>query len=740
MPRPRRPSRFLFGVSLFATVPAFAQGTLPTESQFVKETQTYSGSTCPQISDSLPPLEPTLDDKVHLTADNAELVRNGLSTLSGSVKLRRGEEEISAQQINYDDLQRRMIIDGESLFRSSRFVVDSQHAEYDLDDDSGLFSTLLFSLPTRNARGHSEQMQVYNNKTATLEGAAYTSCAPGNDSWYLEASKIHLDYDEGLGTARNARLRLLGVPVFYSPWLQFPIDDRRRSGLLYPVVGNTQKTGFDFRQPVYINLAPNYDLTFTPRYMSERGTQLGLSGRFLLSQSEGDAGYTYLGNDKATDNTRSYGYFNDRSLLSSQLAMDLHYADVSDPRYFEDFGGSNVDFSSNSFLDRSARFVYQAPAAYSVQLLVQDYQKIASNLTDVDQPYQRLPQIRFNTLSRNSYLYSRLGLTGEYSNFARSNSIEGQRFDIDPYLSFERDTISWFSKAQLDYRYTGYQLSGTAPGQPDTPDRALPIFSAEYGLRFERLLDDGTPQLLEPRLFYLYVPHRNQDDLPVFDSGTPDFDFTQLFARNRYSGSDRISDANELTLALTGRQLDPETGAVKASASIGQIYRLESPRVSLPDETLPNSGLTDFIGEFEYNLSAHWGTRLVTQWSPTESEFTRNGVAIRYKDESHHLVEASYRYRRSRLEQTDLTLMTPLYRSLSLAGRWRYSVRDAQSLDSYSGLRYETCCWAADAAFRRYISDSRGTMSNGIYFQIELKGLGQIGSGFPNLRVDDDVY
>ncbi|NKF21432.1 LPS assembly protein LptD [Solimonas sp. C16B3] len=724
--------------------PAIAQSTLSTENDYSKDRHTYSGSSCAQLSDTLPPLEPLSDDKVHLSADNADLVRNGLSTLTGSVRVRRGDQEITANRIDYDEAQQRFIINDESVFRSSRAVIDSQHAQFSLNDDSGLFSDNSFTLLTRDARGHSDELKVNGDKTAELTGAAYTTCAPGNDSWYLEASHIHLDYDAGVGTATNARLRFQGVPIFYSPWLQFPINDQRRSGLLYPVLANTNKTGFDLREPLYLNLAPNYDATFTPRYMSKRGTQLELAGRYLLSNSEGNLGYQYLDQDRVTDERRTFAFFNDRSLLSPNLSMELHYADVSDPRYFEDLGsggsGNGIDLSTDSFLDRSARLTYNSPGAYSLQVLVQDYQKITSSLTDVEDPYRRLPQVLFNTQTRNSFMYTRAGMSAEYSNFVRDDSVQGQRYDVDPYLKIERDTISWYSKAQLDYRYTGYELTDTAAGDPNAPHRALPIFSAEYGLRFERMLADGTPQTLEPRLFYLYVPYRNQSDLPVFDSGDPDFDFTQLFSRNRFSGLDRISDANEVALGLTGRQLDPSTGAVKASASIGQLYRFEAPKVSLPGEDAPNSGATDFIGEFAYNVSKNWGTHFVVQWSPEQSEFSRTGMAIRYRDDYSHYFEAAYRYRRDLLEEADLTAMTPIYHAISLASRWRYSVKDSQTLDSYVGLRYDTCCYAVDVAYRHYISDSQGNMNNGIYFQLELKGLGQIGSGFPNLRVDDDVY
>ncbi|MFT4048109.1 MAG: LPS assembly protein LptD [Solimonas sp.] len=736
----RLPLSALLSVSFLAAGAARAQSLLPTKSNYTSDRHQDVASTCAQITDTLPPLDIADDDKVRLTADQVDLQQDGLSKLLGSVKVRQLDREITANQLDYDDVEKRIIINNESLYRNKDFVVDSQRAQFDLDDQTGLFSDNTFTLMTRVARGRSKEMQVNGDKTASLQHASYTSCAPGDDSWYLEAKSISLDYDAGFGTAKDARLRFLGVPIFYSPWLQFPIDDGRHSGLLYPVIADTNKTGFDYRQPFYISLADNYDATFTPRYMSKRGLQLGLTGRYLFEQSEGDLGYQYLDKDQVTGDKRDYLYLTHQGLLSNRLALDINYANVSDPAYFEDLGGNHVDLSSISFLDRSARLTYQSPASYSIQALVQDYQKIDSNITSTERPYRRLPQILINAQTRNDFLYTRAGFAGEYSNFTRNDSVEGQRYDLDPYLRIERDTISWFSKAQIDYRYTGYQLTNTTAGDSNSPDRALPMFSAEYGLRFERLLEDGTPQLVEPHLFYLYVPYRNQDDLPVFDTGEPDFDFTQLFARNRFSGLDRISDANEITLALTGRQLDPSTGAVKASVAVGQLYRFEAPRVTLPDEEAPDQGATDFIGEFDYNLSQNWGTRLMTQWSPEESEFTRTGVAIRYRDDHHRLFEASYRYTRDLLEQTDLIAVTPVYQAISAAARWRYSIRDSETLDTYVGLRYDTCCYAVDVAARRYISDSKGTFNTGIYVQLELKGLGQIGSGFPNLRVEDDVY
>ena len=704
-----------------------------------KEAPAKTASTCAQMSDGLPPLDPVTDNKVRLTADRVDLTDEDYSRLLGSVRLRLNDTEISAEELDYDDAEKRVFINARSLFRSKDYVIEAQRSSFDIDDEQGLFEDNAFTLMSRSARGNASRMELRGDKTAALTEVRYTTCAPGNDSWYLEASRITLDQEEGLGTARHARLRFLGVPIFYTPWLQFPIDDRRRTGLLYPIVGDTDKTGFDVRQPVYFNLGPNYDLTLTPRYMSERGTQFNGEGRYLFARSEGELGYQYLNRDERTDEKRDYVYWNHAGLINRRLAMDVRFAEASDPQYFEDLGG-NIDLSSISFLERSARFTYQAPAVYSVQALFQDYQSIASSLTASEDPYRRLPQILFNAQTRNSFLYSRVGITGEYDNFIRDNSVEGQRLDLAPFLKIERDTLSWFGGAQFDYHYSAYELdrSGATPARE--PERGLPVLSAEYGMRFERLLADGTPQLVEPRVFYLYVPYENQDELPVFDSGEPDFDFTQLFARNRFSGLDRLSDANQLALALTARQLDPNTGAVKAALSVGQLYRFVEPRVALPGEPTPPRGATDFIGAFDYWLSSRWSARTLTQWSPETAEFTRGAVALRYRDDSRRLFEAAYRYRSDLLEQTDLLALTPLYGPVSLSARWRYSIRDQKSLDTFGGLRYETCCWAANLAFRRYISDSQGNFNNGIYLQLELKGLGQIGSGFPNLRGEDDVY
>lgn len=697
-----------------------------------------------------------LDRKVFVDADSATMTKDGLSQLMGSVKVRQGDKEFTGENLDYDDSKQLITVDTESVFSNPNLVIKSQTSSFNLSDNSGVFSKADYVLPIRGGRGTSDEIKVATSGHAELKNTAYTTCPPDSNTWAIVASDIKLDQDEGLGTARNARLHLGGVPVLYLPWFQFPINDERRTGLLFPTVGDTSKTGFDARWPVYLNLADNYDATITPRYMSKRGLQIGSSARYLLENGEGSASYEYLDDDKVysrqqcedgdtncKDHSRSLTRFDHANLFTRNLGLEATYAEASDAQYFEDLGGTFAS-SSITYLERSARLSYQAPASYRITTLVQTFQTIDNGLTPIDKPYKRLPQVRFDALTRNAFLDTRAGLNAEYVNFVRDeDSVEGQRVDLQPYLRFQRDRNAWYVTSQIDWRYTGYKLSGTeqslVTNQPDTPSRSIPILSGETGLRFDRITSGGSIQTLEPRLFALYVPYQDQDRLPIFDTGEPNFDFTQLFARNRFFGEDRISDAENLTAAVTTRVIDPDSGDTRWSASFGQLYRFEASRVELPGLDAPDSGATDFIGEITYNFLKNWSAAATGQWSPDRSELERSNVALRYRNApTGSRFDIAYRDRHGLLEQTDVSFDLPVSDAWRIGARSRYSLRDSKTLETFAGASYETCCWAISAAYRRYIASTAGDMNSGIYFQIELKGLSRIGTGFASLLPSDN--
>ncbi len=704
-------------------------------------------ASCPQLdfTSEMPPIPS--DPKLILNADHADLSEAGQSSLSGSVRISQSGREFAAEQVNYSEADQRIRTDSQTLFRDARYAIRSARTDYDLKLGSGVFLDNDFTLRSISGRGEAGRISIAESGDARLEKVRFTTCAPGNEAWTLSASAISLDEDSGRGEATNALLRFQGVPLFYLPWFQFPIDGLRHSGFLFPIVGNNENTGFDIRWPVYLNLGPNYDVTLIPRYLSERGAQIGGEGRYLLPRNEGSLFGEYLPSDnKLGGESRSYIDYRHVGALSSSLGLEAKYGYVSDRNYFATFGGG-VDLTSTPFLERGIKFTYQAPTVFRVEALVQDYQTLtatqANSLTGLDpDPYQRLPQIRLDALSKNSFLGTRAGMFGEFTNFAREASVEGQRVIAQPYLRWERDQLFWYANTQADLSYTAYNLTNTSPGVSDAPRRTLPLLSAEGGLRFERLTGSSNIQTLEPKLFYLYVPYRDQSLLPLFDSGLPDFDFPQLFARNRYSGYDRVSDANQLTTAVTSRLIESGSGIARLSATLGQIYYFRAPRVDLPGFTTPSEGGSNFLGNLEYQLSSHWSATATSEVASSLERVQRSSVALRYRDPTASAggrrFDLAYRYRRDLLEQADASFSSPITDAWRLAARMRYSLRDDSTLEAFGGAEYQTCCWAVSATYRRYLVGGIDRFNNGFYVQLELKGLTRIGNGFERLLPNDD--
>ena len=710
---------------------------------------------CPQVvfgedgDTSAPP-----DDRLVLTADQAEITQEGLSTLAGTVRLIQGGNRFEAQALSYDEKAQVARVQAESLFRNRSLIIKSRQAEFDLLNETGVFLGTEFTLVDRAARGGAEAIRLSKAGTVNIDDVYYTTCAPGSRAWFLQASKIKLDREKGVGTARHARLRFGYVPILYTPWFQFPIDNRRTSGFLFPTLGRSDNTGIDLSIPYYLNLAPNYDAQITPRYMSDRGTQLITDGRYLFPSHTGHLAYEYLDNDRVQEDLglgsrRSYLKFDHAGLLNRRLALDARYGKVSDDRYFEDLGGA-LDASAVTHLEQSATLTYAAPAAYTITAGVAEYQTVTRNVLPTNEPYQRLPQIRVDALTRKSILNTRLGFSGEYVNFARNVDVpleprQGQRMDLDPFLRFQLDQSAWYLGSQIDWRYTQYKVAdpGSSVAATD-PSRKLPVTSLEGGLRFERVTKAGQLQTLEPKLYYLYVPYDDQSDLPRFDVGEPDFDFVQLFARNRFSGEDRISDANHAAAAFTSRLIDPDNGLQRFSFSVGQIYRFQAPRVGVNETGLappPDDAGTDYIAEFDYRPLGNLALRSTAQWSPDRNEFVRSSVGARYRKDR-LLADLSYRYRATlssvpgnELEQTDVSLASPIAGGWSALARWRHSLADDRTLEALGGLEYNTCCWAVRTAYRRYqfSFDIEPKYANSFYLQLELKGLSRIGAGFQSL-------
>jgi LPS-assembly protein len=693
-------------------------------------------ASCPQVdySRELPPI--AFDPRLVIQSNHVDAPQLGISRLTGSVLISQNGREFSAQQVDYDGAGQQIRVDSESLYRDPILIIKSQSLSYDLDQETGVFHQASYSLLPIDARGYSTQIDVARSGWASLQAVSFTTCAPEHESWILKADRIELDQNTGMGKAHNAWLWFEDVPILYLPYFTYPIDGERHTGFLPPIFSQTNNTGFDLRLPFYLNLAPNYDATLIPRYMTDRGAQIGGKIRYMTEQQQGTLYGEYMSYDQEAHIQRSYVNFSHEGLINQRLGVQAQYAQVSDRNYFTDLGG-NVDLASTSFLGQGAQLTYVAPSSYTITARVQGYQPVTTAIATDDNPYQRLPQVTLNALTRNSYFDTRAGLMSEFTNFVRSDSVEGQRGIVQPYVRWEQDHASWYGAAQTDLSYTYYNLTDTAPGQRAEQQRALPISTLEGGLHFERITDGGKLQTLEPKLFYLYVPYHNQNQIPVFDSGEPDFDFPELFARNRYTGEDRLSDANQMTSAITTRLIDPDAGLVRVSASLGEIYRITAPRVDLPGFNTPGAGGSDYIGTVEYQLTKRWSADAIAEWNSGFNRFERTEFDIRYREPENGLngrrLDLAYRYYNGLLQQTDVSFSTPIVDKWRIAARVRYSLFDEELEESFVGVEYETCCWAVSGAYRRYLSSTNGNFDNGVFFQLVLKGLSRIGTGFNDL-------
>lgn len=693
-----------------------------------------------QCAQPLPPDAPELGsgvDGVELNADEADLMREGLSSLSGDVHVTDGTRAFAAESLRFDTSRRLVDIATESRYREKGLFVRSGGMRFDIDAESGDFDDTEIILQDAHARAGADKMRLRRSGTAELSRVYYTTCGPGDNAWALHASDIRLDREEGLGTARHARLHLFSVPILYVPWFQFPLDEQRRTGLLYPRIGSSSRNGVDMTWPIYVNLAPNYDLQIEPRWLSRRGLQLGGTARYLGRQQEAELRYEYLANDQRLGEDRAFGELAQRGMINDRLSLAIDYAEVSDTAYFDDLG-SDLDRSALTFLPQQMRMAYTAPSVYSASMRISSFQVLDPSLLDTERPYRRLPQLRFDALTPDSLLYTRAGLSSEFVAFDADDVVEGRRLHVNPYLRSFIDRNGWFAGARLDWRYTAYDLSGQQAGAPASPTRSLPSVSAEGGLRFERLTDGGSLQTLEPRAYYLFTPFRDQSDIPIFDSGEPDFDIVQLFSRNRFTGIDRIADANHVAGALTSRLLDRETGLVRWSATVGQLLRLDRSEVTLDGSEAAGSGVTDFIAGFEYRLSRRVSASISTLWSPDDERFNRTLSRLSYRD-GQRRASIGYRYRRDQLEQSDISAGWPIGGNFSVVGRWRRSIREHQSLETLAGVAYESCCWIGRLTYRRYIASTDGEYESGVLLQIELRGLGGLG-GSSAQQVDDYTY
>ena len=723
------------------------------------------------------------------------------TTATGNVVIRWGDREFKADEVQIDASKN---VKGQGSVDYTDPIVHILGAGGDYSPTGGAnFKSAQFELLERPARGSADTMSLTPEGILDLKQVTFTTCPANDQSWSLDAKQITLDTRAKIGEAHDAKIEFKGVPILYLPWASFPLGDERKSGFLFPTIGSSSRGGVELAVPYYWNIAPNMDFTAEPIEFSRRGIDLGGDFRYLEPGTHGELRWSYLPNDTVFGGSRSDVRLRNLADLTDNLRFSVDAENVSDSQYFQDFS-QGPEGTSTAFVERRATFSYRDPH-WRVDAIAQQFQTIDDTLVLPNRPYERMPSLSANA----DYGWGpgnlvRYGFDSEITNFDRdighladctivptgtlSPCITGWRIDATPTVSLNLQGPGYFVRPAIAYRATQYELENTQPGEARSPSRALPIASFDTGLQFERDLDSGANRriTLEPRMLYLYVPYRNQNHLPVFDTALPDLVPVELFRTNRYVGSDRVSDADQVAYGVTSRLLDGHDGRQFIAVTVGQVYYFETPRVLLPYEAPLAGSRSDTVTQLAINAFKDWNSNISLQWNPQESRFERADINIQYKPDVDKVVNLAYRFERGTIhpasqcnildttatplnstliaaeysqagicgfEQVELSGAWPIARRWNVFAREVYSLQDKQALESFAGFEYGSCCWRVRFGARRYISrrpsatdttqsgapvsPQAGPKDTAAWLQLELTGLASVGSASDTFLIDE---
>jgi len=674
-----------------------------------------------------------------LSADTVQSVGPNVIEASGKVEARKAGQNFYADTLRYDHVLEEIDAKGNIRLEQSNMVVTGSTLKLQIDSHTGILTDPRYRIfPSSKGRlagrGEAKSLELLGKDKFTAKDATYTTCAAGNDDWKLKVADLDIDQSRQVGTARNALLTFKSVPLLYTPWADFPLNDARKSGFLAPTIGFTGKSGLDVTLPYYFNLAPNYDATLYPRFLASRGLQLGGEFRYLMPSYQGEAALEYLHKDQTDERSRWLAALDHKQDFGSRLKGRVIYQRVSDDAYFRDLS-NQVEVTSRSILPQEGSLSYDGDW-WQAGLRVQQLQTLQDpNKPILQTPYYRLPQF---TLSAGRELPGKLlaGFEGEYSFFRHPDpnpltQVEGgSRFTVYPSLKLPYSTSAFFITPKIGYHYTHYSIDQPLAGMPDSQSRALPIASLDSGTFLERNFSfrgNRYLQTLEPRAYYVYAPYRDQSQLPIFDTAPLDLSFAQMFTENQFIGGDRINDANQLTLALTTRFLQEDSGLERLKLAIGQRYYFASQQVTMPGEPIRDNKSTDLLAMMSGQINHAWRVDAGWQYDTDLGKTIKNTLSTSYRPAPGQAASIGYRFIDGSVEQLDTAVQWPITLKLHGLLRANYSFRDNTLVEGLAGLEYNGGCWVLRTVAQRIITAEKD-VSNAFYIQLELTGMGRLGA------------
>jgi len=695
------------------------------------------------------------NENTEISADFTQTSKDGTTILGGNVVIERNFLRVTADHAQYDSKQDILDVSGNIHIDTKSLSLDADTGSIIIDDANkqSNFTDIKFSFPAKklndsNMKGSAGIITTGEKKDGNysiLKNARITSCDLFDPDWLIIADTIRLDHSDEYGSASNMTLRFKNIPFLYLPYIEFPTSNKRRSGLLFPEIGSSTSKGVELAAPWYWNIAPNHDAIITPRFLEKRGMELDGQYRFLTESTKGALNFSFLHKDDITKERRYQIRYQQHTQILPNLLFDAQLHEISDTNYFNDFT-SSISSTSQTHLYKNATLNYSFNN-WHARMLVQDIETIDTTTAISERPYERLPQLTLSgdtEINNGPFLFT---FDSEFVNFRHedSNQTTGSRISVRPGIHLPLSGPAWFFNPSVKLSHTQYDISTASSLNENISSRNLIISSIDTGLFFERNFDNGYQQTLESRLYYLNVPFEEQNNIPIFDTSIPEFSVAQLFRDNRFIGGDRIGDANQLTLSITSRILNPGTGDEFLRASIGQIFFFDDRKVSL-DGSIDEIKQSDIIAELDTHWQ-HWQGDIDLQWDTTNDTFTKENYFLHYKSDAKHLFNIGYRKRLVDnildIEQTDLSFVYAINQRYTAFARWNYSLIDNRSIHSILGVAYDNCCWSLQIFTQRRLQNSNtidDEFDNSILVQFVLKGLGSLSGSKARTTLKESIH
>ena len=695
------------------------------------------------------------DLPVYIEADQAEITQPRSGIYKGNVDVKQGNRHLQSaevevqQQGSGDNVQRYAFARGGFDYRDNQINLLGDDAKIHLNTKDTDVRNAHYQLVDRQGRGSAESVELRDDYRV-MKNATFTSCLQDDHSWSIYADEMRQHVKEEYAEMWHARFKVQGVPVFYTPYLQLPIGDRRRSGLLIPTLGHGSRDGYFYAQPVYWNIAPNLDATLTPKYMSRRGWQLNSEFRYLTTLGEGQIAGEYLGDDRLKDydsenRKRHLFYWKHNAAFARDWRLDLNYTKVSDKRYFNDFD-SAYGSSTDGYADQTGRIAYYQPN-YNIAMFVKQFQIFDEVVIG---PYRALPQIDFN--------YYQNGLFGNkvdfklFSQAVRFDNDSAQmptawRFHGEPSVNTTLSNRYGSMNLEAKLYATQYQQkkgrSDKAEDVESSVNRILPQLKIDLQsvLASNQTFISGYTQTLEPRAQYLFRPYKDQSNIGSklnsqylgfgYDSSLLQQDYFSLFNSRRYSGLDRIASANQVTLGGTSRFFD-ENKEERFNIAVGQTYYLEPSRIDENRDNRTEGSSSSWAIEANWKINELMRWRGSYQYDPQLGQVSLANTGIEYNPTKNNVVQLNYRYASKEYINQNLTAEANRYNQdikqlgvqvgwelsdhWAIAGRYYQDLALKKPVEQYLGLQYNTCCWSVGVGARRYVTSRQNQKNDDIFY------------------------